>query len=88
MSDSPMQPPATIPELIDAFGGPAAFGRVIGKGASTASEQKRSGRLGVEYWDVVIAAAPGAGVSGVTYELLVRMHTSADRRIAATEART
>lgn len=83
MADSP----TTVPELIDAFGGNAAFGRVIGKGASTASEQKRSGSLPVEYWDLVIAAAVLAGISGVTYETLARMHIPADRRVSA-EART
>lgn len=78
--------PTTVGELIDAFGGPAKFARVIGKGASTASEQKRSGSIPTEYWDLIIAGAAEAGVPGVTWESLGRMHVPAERR-ASSEAR-
>lgn len=81
-----MDSPSSISELIDAFGGNAAFARVIGKGASTVGEQKRNGSIPVEYWDFVIAAAPAAGISGVTYETLAKMHIPAERRSPA-EAR-
>jgi len=73
-------PPSTVPDLIDAFGGNAVFARVIGKGPSTVGEQKRNGSIPVEYWDLVIAAAPEFGVAGVTYEALARMHIPAERR--------
>lgn len=79
MSDSP----ATVAALIDAFGGPAKYARAIGKGASTAGEQKRNGSIPVEYWDLVIAGAKAAGIPGVTYESLAKLHIPAERRIAA-----
>jgi hypothetical protein len=59
---------------------------VIGKGASTVGEQKRNGSIPVEYWDLVIAGATEAGISGVTYESLAKMHIPAERRFSA-EAR-
>ena len=78
--DSPhTEVPATVPALIDAFGGPAAYARVIGKGSSTAGEQKRTGSIPVVYWDLIVEAAPGAGIVGLTYESLVRMHAPARR---------
>lgn len=79
MSDAP----TTVPELIAAFGGPAKYGRVIGKGASTGSEQKRAGSIPVEYWDLVIAGAADLGIPGVSYETLAKMHIPADRRVPA-----
>jgi hypothetical protein len=82
MSDAP----TTVPALIDAFGGPTGFARVIGKGPSTASEQKRSGSVPVEYWDLIVLAARDAGIPGVSFEALARMHIPEERRVAA-EAR-
>ncbi len=66
--------PDTVASLIDALGGPAKAGRMIGKGASTMSERKRTGVLPVEDWDLIIAAAEKAGVRGITYETLAKMH--------------
>lgn len=70
----------TVASLIDAFGGPTAFGRVIGKNPSTASEMKRSGSISVDYWPKIVAAAAERAISGVTYETLTLMHTSAAPR--------
>lgn len=81
MSDSPA--PLTVPDLIDAFGGNAKFGRVIGKAPSTVGEQKRNGSIPVEYWDLVIAGAKAAGIAGVTYESLAKMHIPVNRRVDA-----
>jgi|GEM_PF-3349858 len=78
--------PDTVAALIDALGGPAKAGRMIGKGASTMSERKRTGVLPVEDWDLIIAAAAEAGVPGVTYESLAKMHPR--RSPASAEART
>lgn len=70
-----MRCPDTVPELIDAFGGPTKFAvNVIGKNPSTASEMKRSGSIHVTYWPKVIAAAPEFGIVGVTPEKLMKMH--------------
>lgn len=66
----------TVPELITAFGGPTAFSRVIGKGASTASEMKRARSIGIEYWPVIVRAAADQSIAGVTYETLVQMHVN------------
>lgn len=63
----------TVSDLIEALGGNAAFGRIIGKRPSTASEMKRRGSIPVEYWPVVTAAAQKAGLS-VQYADLVDMH--------------
>lgn len=86
MTDSKASP-GTVTELIDAFGGNAKFARVIGKGPSTAGEQKRSGSIPVEYWDLVIAGAAAAGITGVTWESLGKMHIPEERRETALEAR-
>ncbi len=73
----------TVPDLIDALGGPTAFAKVIGLGpdrASTASEMKRSGRISVEYWPAVMAAAKESGLRGVNEAMLVRIHCAKPRR--------
>lgn len=65
--------PRTVPELIDALGGPTAVSRVIGKRASTVSEMKRSGSIDVKYWPALIAEAGTRGVI-VTSDALMLMH--------------
>lgn len=82
MADSP----STVAALIDAFGGNSAFARVIGKAPSTAGEQKRNGSIPVEYWDLIVSAAPGVGISGVTHEALAKMHIPLELRRDAPEA--
>jgi hypothetical protein len=64
----------SIAEIIDAFGGPAAFARVISRGASTASEMKRHGATHARYWEEVVEAARARGIAGVTLECLARLH--------------
>ena len=64
----------TIADLMDAFGGVTAFGRVIGKSQSAASEMKRRGAIHVRYWPAVIAAATARGIPGVTAERLMTLH--------------
>jgi hypothetical protein len=83
MDDSMTVTPSTVAELIEAFGGSAKYGRVIGKGASTASEQKRNGSIPVEYWEDIITAAGAAGIAGITYESLVKMHNSKRAGVSA-----
>jgi hypothetical protein len=70
----------TIPELIDALGGPTAFAKFIGKGASTASEMKRSGRISVDYWPAVKAAAKECGLRGIDDAALARLNLAKPRR--------
>ncbi|MGP0093296.1 MAG: hypothetical protein ACLPKB_25635 [Xanthobacteraceae bacterium] len=65
----------SVPEIIDAFGGTAAFGRVIGRGQSTASEMKRAGAIHGRYWEEIVEAAQSRGIAGVTLECLARLHS-------------
>ena len=69
-----MSKPNTIPELIDAFGGPTKFARIIEKEPSTASEMKRNSSIRVIYWPRIVEAAPVHGVEGITFEKLTEMH--------------
>lgn len=73
MSD-PKPPPRTVPALIDAFGGPTEFAKVIEKNPSTASEMKRTGSIRVPYWPAIVAAAAEREIPGVTLESLALMH--------------
>lgn len=75
-----MKAPATIPDLIDAFGGAAAFGRVIGTIPSTASEMKRTGSIRVKYWPKIIAAASKRQIEGVSADSLMRMNVGSSSR--------
>lgn len=68
------EPLKTISELIDAFGGPTEFAKVIDKNPSTASEMKRTGSIRVPYWPKIIAAAADRRIGNVTADALMRMH--------------
>jgi hypothetical protein len=71
-----MQKPRTIPELIEAFGGPTGFAKVIDKNPSTASEMKRSESVRVSYWPRIVDAARERGIPGVSLETIAKMHIS------------
>lgn len=71
----------TVSQIIDAFGGQAAFGRLIGKNASTASEMKRRGSIPPKYWRRIVEAEPVEG-DAVTYEELALAH-DVDDEVAA-----
>ncbi len=68
----------SVPDIIEAFGGPSAFARVIEKGPSTASEMKRNRSIPVEYWPKVIAAAAERGIGGITPENLMKIHAPSE----------
>jgi hypothetical protein len=80
-----MDTPSTVPELIDAFGGPTEFAKVIDKNPSTASEMKRSGSIRVNYWPAIVAAATRQRnpIPGVSLESIARMHIVSQQRGAA-----
>jgi hypothetical protein len=78
-----MTTPRTVSELIDAFGGPTEFAKVIDKNPSTASEMKRSGSIRISYWPMIVRAAPNCGIRGVTLESIALMHLPTQRRGAA-----
>lgn len=79
----PKTPPTTIPELIDAFGGPTGFAKVIDKNPSTASEMKRSAAIRVSYWPAIVAAATERKVKGVTLETIAQMHVNSPAKESA-----
>lgn len=73
--NEPKAVPATVPELIDAYGGATRFAEALGlKNASTASEMKRSASIRVHYWPAIVATAPAHDVPGVTLESIAQMH--------------
>ena len=66
----------SVPAIIDALGGPSAFARIIKKGASTAGEMKRSGRIDARYWLEIVVEAKRRGLTEITYELLAHLHAA------------
>jgi hypothetical protein len=67
----------TVPEIIEAFGGPAAFSRVVNINNSTASEMKRRGSIPPKYWKAIVSGSPAEGHAKVTYDELVEAHSEA-----------
>jgi hypothetical protein len=68
----------SVDDVFAAFGGPTTVARALDlKGPSTASEMKRRSSIPVNYWERLVEVAPDFGVTGLTYEKLVRMHTDA-----------
>lgn len=63
----------TVPEIIDSFGGAAAFARAIGIKPSTASEMKRRRGIPVPHWPRLVAADP-IDRPRYTYADLVEAH--------------
>lgn len=64
----------TVDDVFEAFGGPAAVGKAIGKSTEHAAAMRRRGSIPVDYWLDLIAAADKAGIEGVNTEALTRMH--------------
>jgi len=71
----------SVAEIVDAFGGPTAFAKVISRRASTASEMKRNGSIPGRYWEAVVNAARARGISGVTLACLARLHARKRARL-------
>jgi hypothetical protein len=66
----------TFSAIIDAFGGSAAFGTVIGKPIGTASAMKTRDAIPPAHWDAVVRGAREAGLTGITHELLARLYAA------------
>ncbi len=65
----------TVDDVFAAFGGPAKFTRAFGlRGASTASEMKRRGKISVELWPAIVELAVARQIGWLTYERLTLMH--------------
>jgi len=65
----------TIDTLFDRLGGASAVARLIGKGASTASEMKRRGSIPVRYWGPILDSETGREYR-LTPADMVRLNTS------------
>jgi hypothetical protein len=65
----------TLDDVFDAFGGPAAVGRVLGKSTEHAASMRRRGSIPVEYWPVLLSAAHKQNIDHLTYEALVLIHS-------------
>lgn len=76
----------TIAHIFDALGGPAAVGRALSVGASTASEMKRRGAIPAEYWAQIVEHAKAVGRPEITYEFLAFVHAKAKGRLPASLA--
>ena len=63
----------SVDELFEAFGGPAAFARIIGKNPSTASMIKRRGSIAIEYWPFLIESEQGKSL-GLSADDLMWIH--------------
>jgi hypothetical protein len=70
-------------ELIDAFGGPAKFGRAIGVAPNTAKQMRRRNSLAVTRFPAVVQAAQDRGLTGVTMKRLVELATERKQGVAA-----
>ena len=72
----------SITHLFDALGGPAVIGRGVGITTEHAAAMRRRGSIPVSYWPKLIESAAQRGVSGVTYDALVALHSQRKRNSA------
>lgn len=63
----------TVDQVLEAFGGPLAFGEALGVGR-LAYDFKRRSSIPVAYWPRIIEAAQARGI-GVSVSTLVYIHT-------------
>ena len=63
----------TWQDLINAWGGNARFGRHVGVKKAAADKMYSRNNVHANYWLIVVARAPHAGVDGVTLELLASL---------------
>jgi hypothetical protein len=70
----------TVSDIFEVFGGNAAVARILGVGASTASEMKRRESIPVEYWPALVAEAKTLGRDDVTLEQFVIVMADAGAR--------
>lgn len=71
--------------VIDAFGGPAKFGRALGIPASHAGVMKHRESIPAEYWPAVVKAASEKGIDGVTFEGLALLAATKPESVEAAE---
>lgn len=61
--------------VIDAFGGPQAFGEAIGVPPSHARTMKARNSIPADHWPNVVDAAASRHLAGVSFELLGRLRS-------------
>lgn len=74
----------TWKDLIDAWGGPHAFAASIGISAALARMMSSRNSVKADYWPIIVARAPQAGLQGITYELLASLKKGRQARAAST----
>jgi hypothetical protein len=70
--------------IIEALGGSAALGRIIGKPIGTASAMKTRDVIPPAHWDAVVRGAAEAGLTDINHELLSKLYVSR-RNVEAAE---
>lgn len=70
----------TVNDIFHVFGGNAAVAKVLGVGASTASEMKRRESIPVEYWPALVDEARRIGRPEVTLESIALVMAEAGVR--------
>lgn len=68
----------TVAQIVDAFGGPAEFGRVCGWTANPAargSDIKRRGSIPHRYWPSIVGAARERGLA-ISTDSLMQAHAA------------
>jgi hypothetical protein len=71
-----------IPSLFSRLGGITRVAAEIGVPTGTASAWQSRGSIPVSYWPKLIESAAQRGVSGVTYDALVALHSQRKRNSA------
>ena len=62
-------------DLIARWGGPKAFSLSLGVSHDAAKQMASRNRVHSDYWALIVARAPSAGVQGVTLELLASLQS-------------
>lgn len=59
----------TIPQIIDALGGPTEVARLTGQPVPTVSAWKHRNKIPARHWPSLVSIAREKGVKGITLEL-------------------
>ena len=67
----------SVPDIFAQIGTVAKVAQILGVQHSTASEMKRRGSIPVRYWPALVDGCKGEGITGIDFDLLVRVHADA-----------
>jgi hypothetical protein len=65
----------TVEDIFSRFTRTGALADALGIKLSAASEMRRRGSIPVRYWPRLVEEAKSRGISGISYEKLVAMHS-------------